>query len=58
MCASVLGTLPANSALESLERGFFRFSKVNVDNVASVLQAGDWFGRLTSRYCECGRRSR
>jgi hypothetical protein len=54
VCTFVLGTLPANSPLEKLERGFFRFSMLSAGNVASVLQAGEWFGRLTSRYCDCG----
>ena len=54
MCTFVLGTVPANSPLERLERGFFRFSKVNSGTVASVLQAGELFGRMTSRHCDCG----
>jgi len=54
VCTFVLGTLPANSPLGGLERGFFRFSKVNAGSVSSVLHEGELFGRMTSRYCDCG----
>jgi hypothetical protein len=54
VCTFVLGTLPANSPLEKLERGFFRFSMLSAGSVASVLQAGELFGRITSRHCDCG----
>jgi hypothetical protein len=54
VCTFVLGTLPANSPLEKLERGFFRFSVLSAGSVASVLQAGELFGRITSRHCDCG----
>src|SRR6266478_2501826 len=37
-----------------MERGFFRFSKVAPGSVASLLQPAEWFGRMTSRYCDCG----
>jgi len=54
VCTFVLGTLPENPPLERLERGFFRFSKISAGTVASVLQAGELFGRMTRRYCDCG----
>lgn len=57
MCTFVLGTFPANAPLERMEtrgRGdYFRFSRVAPGSVASVLHPGEWFGRLTSRYCDC-----
>jgi hypothetical protein len=48
VCTFVLGTLPANAALERLERDFFQFSKVAPGSVASMLQPGELFGRMTS----------
>jgi len=54
MCTFVLGTLPPNAPLEKLEQGFFRFGKVNAGRAASVLQPGEMFGRITTRYCDCG----
>lgn len=54
MCTFVLGTLPTDAPLERLERGYFRFWKVSVGNIASVLQPGELVGRMTSRHCDCG----
>lgn len=57
MCTFVLGTFPANAPLERMEtrgrREYFRFTRLPPGTVASVLYPGEWFGRLTSRYCDC-----
>jgi hypothetical protein len=37
-----------------MERDFFRFSRVAPGSAISVLLPGEWFGRLTRRYCDCG----
>ena len=54
VCTFVLGNLLPNSAVGSLERGFFRFQQVVPGSMASVLQASELFGRLTRRHCDCG----
>jgi hypothetical protein len=54
MCTFVLGTLPTNAALANLERGFFRFTKLSAGGLASILQPGELFGRMTTRHCDCG----
>ena len=54
MCTFVLGTLPASAPLKNLERDFFRFTEVKAGSVASVLQPGELFGRMTGRHCDCG----